>query len=93
MWSYAANDGLSGVQVHMTTSNLPVEALEMEYPYLEVLEYSLIPDSGGAGKPGGLGILRRFEIKQDNILTQDWAIAKSSRPGAQRRAARFRRPL
>ncbi len=66
----AANDGLSGVQVHMTnTSNLPVEALEMEYPYLEVLEYSLIPDSGGAGKTrGGLGILRRFEIKQDNIL-------------------------
>lgn len=65
-----AHDGLSGVQVHMTnTSNLPVEALEMEFPYLEVLEYALVRDSGGAGKTrGGLGILRRFEVKYENIL-------------------------
>ena len=92
----AANDGLSGVQVHMTnTSNLPVEALEMEYPYLEVLEYSLIPDSGGAGKTrGGLGILRRFEIRRGQYPLH--RIGRSpSLPalGAQRRAARFRRPL
>lgn len=63
------NDGLSGVQVHMTnTSNLPVEALEMEYPLLTVKQYKLREDSGGPGKNrGGLGILREFEVNFDNI--------------------------
>ena len=52
-------DGKDGVQAHMTnTSNLPIEAIEMEYPLL-VEEYSLIADSGGAGKfRGGLGLRR-----------------------------------
>ena len=52
-------DGKDGVQVHITnTSNLPVEAIEMEYPLL-VEEYSLVPDSGGAGRHrGGLGLRR-----------------------------------
>ena len=52
-------DGKDGVQVGITnTSNLPVEAIELEYPLL-VEEYSLIPDSGGAGKyRGGLGLRR-----------------------------------
>jgi N-methylhydantoinase B len=54
-----AKDGKDGVQVHITnTSNLPVEAIEMEYPLL-VESYGLIEDSGGAGKHrGGLGIRR-----------------------------------
>ncbi len=52
-------DGKDGVQVHITnTSNLPVEAIEAEYPLL-VESYGLIEDSGGAGKyRGGLGIRR-----------------------------------
>ena len=52
-------DGKDGVQVGITnTSNLPVEAIELEYPLL-VEEYSLIPDSGGAGRfRGGLGLRR-----------------------------------
>ena len=52
-------DGKDAVQVHMTnTSNLPVEAIEMEYPLL-VEEYGLVPDSGGAGRwRGGLGLRR-----------------------------------
>ena len=47
------------MQVHITnTSNLPVEAIEMEYP-LRVEEYSLVADSGGAGRNrGGLGLRR-----------------------------------
>lgn len=63
------NDGLSGVQVHMTnTSNLPVEALEIEFPLLIVHKYGLIEDSGGAGTyRGGLGIERVFEAVYDNI--------------------------
>jgi N-methylhydantoinase B len=52
-------DGKDGVQVHITnTSNLPIEAIEMEYP-LRVEEYSLVVDSGGAGRwRGGLGLRR-----------------------------------
>ena len=52
-------DGKDGVQVHITnTSNLPVEAIEMEYP-LRVEEYSLVADSGGVGTfRGGLGLRR-----------------------------------
>lgn len=52
-------DGKDGVQVHITnTSNLPVEAIEMEYP-LRVVSYSLVPDSGGAGEyRGGMGLRR-----------------------------------
>jgi len=52
-------DGKDGVQVHITnTSNLPVEAIEMEYP-LRVEEYALVEDSGGAGRwRGGLGLRR-----------------------------------
>lgn len=64
-----SGDGLSGVQVHMTnTSNLPVEALEMEFPLLLVRGYGLIEDSGGAGRfRGGLGIERIFEAMYDHI--------------------------
>lgn len=63
------SDGLSGVQVHMTnTSNLPIEALEMEFPLLTVKRYALRTDSGGAGyHRGGLGIVREYEAMYDNI--------------------------
>ena len=56
-------DGLDGVQVHMTnTSNLPVEALENEYP-LMVDRLEFIPDSGGRGKfRGGLGIRKDIRV-------------------------------
>ena len=41
----AAKDGKDGVQVHITnTSNLPVEAIESEYPLI-VESYSLVEDS------------------------------------------------
>jgi N-methylhydantoinase B len=54
-------DGMDAVHVHMTnTSNLPVEALENEYP-LFVDEYALVADSGGAGRSrGGLSIARQI---------------------------------
>lgn len=59
MGARAALDGKDGVQVHITnTSNLPVEAIELEYP-LRVEEYALVEDTGGAGRHrGGLGIRR-----------------------------------
>ncbi|BDG59539.1 hydantoinase B/oxoprolinase family protein [Caldinitratiruptor microaerophilus] len=58
-----SKDGMDGVQVHVTnSSNLPVEALELEYPLL-IEHYGLIPDSGGPGRwRGGLGIRRDIRI-------------------------------
>ena len=54
-----ARDGKDGVQVNLTnTSNLPVEAIELEYP-LMVEGYGLVPDTGGAGRQrGGLALCR-----------------------------------
>nr|WP_312887528.1 hydantoinase B/oxoprolinase family protein [Microvirga arabica] len=59
-------DGLSGIHVHMTnTSNLPVEALELEYP-LTLLRYELVNGSGGAGKQrGGMGLRRVYRTEAD----------------------------
>ena len=60
----ATKDGLDGVHVHITnTSNLPVEALEAEYP-LVVERYALVDDSGGPGTwRGGLGIVRQIRAE------------------------------
>ncbi|RMF33558.1 MAG: hydantoinase B/oxoprolinase family protein [Alphaproteobacteria bacterium] len=62
----ATKDGLDGVHVHTTnTSNLPVEALEPEYP-LVIEAYELVDDSGGAGRwRGGMGLRRRVRVEHD----------------------------
>ena len=62
-------DGQDGVHVHMTnTSNLPVEALENEYP-LQMDEYALISDSGGAGRTrGGMGIAKQIRALVPGIV-------------------------
>ena len=59
MGARATKDGKDGVQVGITnTSNLPVEAIEQEYP-LRVEEYGFVEDSGGAGQfRGGMGLRR-----------------------------------
>jgi len=56
-------DGMDGAHVHITNSlNMPVEAVENEYS-LTVDEYTLVPDSGGAGTwRGGMGIGRQVRI-------------------------------
>ncbi|MBV9827618.1 MAG: hydantoinase B/oxoprolinase family protein [Alphaproteobacteria bacterium] len=80
----AGKDGLDGVHVHMTnTSNLPVEALEVEYP-LTVLRYELVDGSGGAGKfRGGMGLRRVYRAEADchlrvdgsRLFTPPWGLA------------------
>ena len=92
----AGKDGLDGVHVHMTnTSNLPVEALEIEYP-LSVLRYELVEGSGGAGRfRGGMGLRRVYRAEADcqlrldgsRLLTPPWGL-KGGHPGG-RGAFRF----
>ena len=77
-------DGMDAVHVHMTnTSNLPVEALEMEYP-LMVEKYALSENSGGAGKyRGGMGIVRTIRILEesaDSVLISAATERAVSRP-------------
>jgi N-methylhydantoinase B len=76
-------DGLDGVHVHMTnTSNLPVEALETEYP-LTLLRYELVDGSGGAGQwRGGMGLRRvyraeapcRVRVDGARFLSAPWGL-------------------
>ena len=56
-------DGINGLASTVANMmNTPVEMLEMSFP-LRVEEYSLIPDSGGAGTwRGGLGVKRVWRI-------------------------------
>ncbi len=53
------DDGADAHQTHMTnTANAPIEIIELEHP-LKVEKYSIVEDSGGAGKfRGGCGICR-----------------------------------
>ncbi|MDX0110177.1 hydantoinase B/oxoprolinase family protein [Sinorhizobium meliloti] len=54
-----ALDGMDGTQVHTTnTGNLPIEALELEFP-LRVERYELVQDSGGPGRSRGGMCFRR----------------------------------
>ncbi|MFD5858796.1 hydantoinase B/oxoprolinase family protein [Streptomyces chartreusis] len=84
-------DGLDGVHAHLTnTSNLPVEALEGEYP-LRVLEYSLVDGSGGVGTyRGGMGLRRVITVEHDDctvdvvmsrLITRPWGL-EGGRPAA-----------
>lgn len=75
----AGKDGLDGVQVHMTnTSNLPLEALEIEYP-LTLVRYELVNGSGGAGKfRGGMGLRRVYRVKSECRLRVDGSRIRSS---------------
>jgi len=63
MGAHARNEGISGVQTHMTnTLNTPIEVLETHYP-LRVHRYAYRQGSGGAGRhSGGDGLVREFEF-------------------------------
>jgi N-methylhydantoinase B len=62
-------DGDDAMHVSMSnTSNLPIEAMEMEFP-LRAERYELVPGSGGSGKQrGGLGICRDYRIIGDGVV-------------------------
>ncbi len=74
------------------TSNLPVEALESEYP-LTLLRYELVDGSGGAGRQrGGMGLRRVYRAEAPTAGCGWTARALLSRAlGPGRRACRAAR--
>ena len=77
----ATKDGLDGVPVHVTnTTNLPIEALEMEYPLLAE-RYELLADSGGPGRfRGGRGFVRRYKVFQGDAMASVSMTRRLSKP-------------
>ncbi len=65
-------DGLDGIHVHATnTSNLPIEALELEYPLI-LERYELVDGSGGTGRfRGGMGMRRVYRATEDCLVQVD----------------------
>jgi N-methylhydantoinase B len=65
----STQDGIEGISNPAANlSNNPVELIEAELP-LQVLEYSFVPDSGGAGKHrGGLAFVREFRLLADEAV-------------------------
>lgn len=62
-------DGADGMIMHLTNGmNTPVESVEIEFPFVEVLRYGLVRDSGGPGRyRGGLGMERVYRILADEV--------------------------
>lgn len=49
-------------------SNIPIESLETEYPFLQIEEYGLNRGSAGAGRHrGGLGVRRVYRVLDDGV--------------------------
>ncbi len=63
------NDGCDGVDNPLSNcSNTPVEAMDQDFAFFRVTEYSLTPDSGGLGtRRGGAGFQRSYEILKDGV--------------------------
>jgi N-methylhydantoinase B len=62
-------DGADGMIMPLTNGqNTPVESVEIEFPFLEILRYGLVPNSGGDGEfRGGLGMERAYRILSDDV--------------------------
>jgi N-methylhydantoinase B len=65
----AAADGADVVDSYVgNCSNVPVESLEQDYPFMTVEEYALRRGSAGAGeRRGGLGTRRVYRILEDDV--------------------------
>ncbi len=63
------NDGCDGVDSPLSNcANIPLEAMEMDYDFFRVEDYSLIPGSGGAGRHrGGMAFQRVYSILKDDV--------------------------
>ncbi len=69
-WGASAGaDGADVVDGYVgNCSNVPVESLEQDFPFMLIDEYALRRGSGGAGKHrGGLGVRRVYRILEDEV--------------------------
>jgi N-methylhydantoinase B len=77
----ATKDGIDGIANHTTnTSNLPIEALEAEFPLL-VERYAFVPDSGGPGRHrGGLAVVREVRGLHGDLTVGGWGCNQREAP-------------
>ena len=77
----ATKDGIDGIANHTTnTSNLPIEALESEFPIL-VERYAFVPDTGGAGRfRGGLAVVREVRGLAGDLVVGGWGCNQREAP-------------
>jgi N-methylhydantoinase B len=63
------NDGCDAVDSMLSNcSNIPIEAMESDYPFFRVEDYSLRSSSGGAGRQrGGMGFQRIYRVLEDDV--------------------------
>ncbi len=76
------NDGCDGVDSPLSNcSNIPIESMDMGFDFFRVRDYSLVPDSGGAGRQrGGLAFRRVYEILTDDVIFATYADRFKIRP-------------
>ncbi len=88
------HDGASMVATHLSNLHItPIEILESEFP-CRITEFSIIPDSGGAGRyRGGTAFRRRYRLLQDATVVRRYDRARfpasGAEGGADGRASRF----
>jgi N-methylhydantoinase B len=88
------HDGASMVATHLSNLHItPIEILESEFP-CRITEFSIIPDSGGAGRyRGGVAFRRRYRLLQDALVVRRYDRARfpasGAEGGADGRASRF----
>jgi len=65
-----SSDGADVVDSYVgNCSNVPVESLEQDYPFMMVEEYEIRRGSAGAGKyRGGMGARRVYRILEDDVM-------------------------
>jgi N-methylhydantoinase B len=65
----SAADGADVVDAPIANcSNIPVESLEAEYPFMQIEEYGQRRGSAGAGRQrGGMGVRRVYRILDDDV--------------------------
>ena len=63
------NDGCDAVDSMLSNcSNIPIEAMESDYPFFRVEDYSLRSSSGGAGRQrGGMGFQRIYRVLEEDV--------------------------
>src|SRR5262249_4346078 len=66
----AGGDGENVVDSYVgNCSNIPVESLEQDYPFMRVETYEIRRGSSGAGKHrGGMGVRRAYRILDDDVM-------------------------